>query len=169
MAALPQLITVEAFRRLPEGEHECELHFGEVVAMTRLKHRHLNEQLQLFEWLKPMLASFGRVAIEVPYRPFREFDLRVAAVSRDRWDAIDPDDNLHGAPELLIEVKSPFNTERQLRELVFICLGKRRAGILDRGRRAQVCHNISPRRRSRGLQFWRQHFSGRVRLRRTPV
>jgi Uma2 family endonuclease len=125
MAALPQLISVEQFRQLPDGEYQYELHHGEVVAMTRPKHRHLNLQLQLFELLKPRLKSFGRVAIEAPYRPFSEFDMRVAdvaAVSRTRWDAIDPDDNLYGAPELVIEVKSPSNTERQLRELASICL-----------------------------------------------
>jgi len=125
MAALPQLISVEQFRQLPDSEYAYELHHGEVVAMTRPKHRHLNLQLQLFELLKPKLKSFGRVAIEYPYRPFAEFDMRVAdvaAVSRARWDAIDPDDNLYGVPELVIEVKSPSNTERQLRELVSICL-----------------------------------------------
>ncbi|HEX3745691.1 MAG TPA: Uma2 family endonuclease [Bryobacteraceae bacterium] len=126
MAALPQLITVEEFRQLPESELAYELHFGEVVAMTRPKHRHVNLQLRLSDLLTPRLRSFGRVATEVPYRPFPEFDLRVAdvaAVSQARWDAIDPDDNLRGAPDLVIEVKSPSNTARQLRELVSICLG----------------------------------------------
>ena len=46
----------------------------------------------------------------------------MAVISHARWDAIDPDDDLHGAPELVIEVKSPSNTERQLRELASICL-----------------------------------------------
>jgi Uma2 family endonuclease len=127
MAALPQLISVEQFRQLPEGEYQYELHHGEVVAMTRPKHRHLNLQLQLFELLKPKMKSFGRVAIELPYRPLPEFELRVAdvaAVSLARWEVIDPDDNLHGTPELVIEVKSPSNTERQLRELVSTCVNK---------------------------------------------
>jgi Uma2 family endonuclease len=75
--------------------------------------------------LGPKLANFGAVRVEYPYRPLAEFELRaadVAAISRPRWDAIDPDDNLHGAPELVIEVKSPSNTDRQLRELVALCL-----------------------------------------------
>jgi Uma2 family endonuclease len=127
MAALPQLISVEQFRQLPEGELQYELHHGEVVAMTRPKHRHINLQLRLSRLLEPRLKSFGEVAIELPYRPFSEFDMRaadVAAISRVRWDAIDPDDNLYGTPELVIEVKSPSNSERQLRELVSICLNR---------------------------------------------
>jgi Uma2 family endonuclease len=125
MAALPQLISVEQFRQLPEGELLYELHSGEVVALTRPRARHWKLQLRLSRLLEPKLRNFGEVATEVPYRPVAEFELRaadVAAISRARWDAIDPDDNLHGAPELVIEVKSPSNTERQLRELVSLCL-----------------------------------------------
>jgi Uma2 family endonuclease len=141
MAALPQLITVEQFRQLPEGELQYELHHGEVVAMTRPKHRHLNLQHHLLRLLEPRLKSFGVVTIELPYRPFPEFDMRVAdvaAVSRAQWDAIDPDDNLHGVPDLAIEVKSPSNTERRLRELASICLnnGTREFWIVDIDRKS---------------------------------
>ena len=125
MAALPQLISVEQFRQLPKGELLYELHHGEVVALTRPRARHWKLQLRLSRLLEPKLKAFGEVATEVPYRPLAEFELRaadVAAISRARWDAIDPDDNLHGAPELVIEVRSPSNTERQLRELVTLSL-----------------------------------------------
>jgi Uma2 family endonuclease len=125
MAALPQLISVEQFRQLPEGEFLYELHYGEVVALTRPKARHWKLQHRLLTLLAPKLADFGVAGIECPYRPLAEFELRaadVAAISRARWDAIDPDDNLHGAPELVIEVKSPSNTERQLPELVALAL-----------------------------------------------
>jgi len=127
MAALPQLVSVEQFRQLPDGEYAYELHHGEVVAMTRPKSRHLELQDRLRMLLGPKLTEFGAVRIEYPYRPFAEFDLRiadVAAISLSRWGAVDPDDNLYGTPELVIEVKSPSNTERQLRELVSICLNR---------------------------------------------
>jgi Uma2 family endonuclease len=112
------------------------LHHGEVVALTRPRARHWKLQLRLARLLEPILKSFGEVATEVPYRPLPEFELRaadVAAISRARWDAIDPDDNLHGAPELVIEVKSPSNTERQLRELAATCLanGAREFWVVD--------------------------------------
>jgi hypothetical protein len=42
--------------------------------------------------------------------------------SRARWEKVDPDDNLRGAPELVIEVKSAWNTKRQLQQLAALCL-----------------------------------------------
>ena len=137
MAAFPDLISVAQFRQLPEGgEFAYELHYGEVVAVTRPRARHVKLQLRLSRLLQHKLDGFGEVATEVPFRPVAEFDLRsadVAAVSWARWDASDPDDNLRGAPELVIEVKSPSNTPRQLRELVALCLanGALECWVLD--------------------------------------
>ena len=126
MAALPNLMTVEQFRQLPEGgEFAYELHYGEVVAVTGPKFRHEKVQRRLISLLEPELQAFGEVTIELSYRAVTEFDLRVAdvaGVARRRWNTINPDDNLHGAPDLVIEVKSPSNTARQLRELVALCL-----------------------------------------------
>ena len=126
MAALPDLITVEQFRRLPErGEYCYELHQGAVVAVTRPKTRHIMQQVRFVDLLQPKLAGFGRVIMEFPYRPLPEFELRaadVALVSRERWSAADPDDNLHGAPELVIEVMSPSNTKAKPRDTISLCL-----------------------------------------------
>ena len=132
MAALPDvnldfsLMTVEQFRQLPEsGELVYELHHGEVVTLTRPKLRHEKIQRQLLRLLEPKLKGFGEVTMELAYRAIAEFDLRaadVAAVSWERWNASELDDNLHGAPDLVIEVKSPSNTARQLRQLVALCL-----------------------------------------------
>jgi Uma2 family endonuclease len=137
MATLPDLITVEQFRQLPKGgEFAYELHDGKVVALTRPKPRHWKLQRRLSRLLDPKLKAFGEVAIEVPFRPVAEFNLRaadVAVISHERWDAIDPDDDLRGAPELVIEIKSPSNTQRQLQELVRLCVanGAIECWILD--------------------------------------
>jgi Uma2 family endonuclease len=137
MAALPSLLTVAQFRELPEGgDFEYELHHGEVVALTRPKARHSKLQLHLQELLKPKLSAFGIVAVEWPYRPLAEFELRVAdvaVIAHARWDAIDLDDNLYGAPDLVIEVKSPSNSRKQLQALVALCLanGAVECWILD--------------------------------------
>jgi Uma2 family endonuclease len=125
MAALPNLVTVEQFRQLPEsGEFAYELHCGEVVAMTRPRAGHWDLQLRLMDMLREQLLQFT-IGIEFPFRPLPQFDLRaadVAAINRERYAAIDPEDNLHGAPDLVIEVKSPSNTPRRLQELASLCL-----------------------------------------------
>jgi Uma2 family endonuclease len=137
MAALPNMLTVAEFRELPEGgEFTYELHHGEVVPMTRPKARHSELQHALLDLLRVRLSHFGVVRIEWPYRALAEYDLRaadVAVISRDRWKAMDLDDNLYGAPDLVIEVKSPSNTQKKLREVVSLCLehGAREVWILE--------------------------------------
>jgi Uma2 family endonuclease len=132
---------VDQFRQLPKGgEFAYELHHGEVVAATRPKARHWGMQSHLVGLLELQLEAFGKVGMEMPYRPVAEFDLRaadVAAVSWERFDAIDPEDNLRGAPELVIEVKSPSNTPRQLQALAALCQasGSIEFWILDAGKK----------------------------------
>jgi Uma2 family endonuclease len=75
--------------------------------------------------LEALLGSFGVAGYEMAYRPLAEFDLRVADVAVASWERYrrtDPADNLRGAPELVIEVKSPANSKKQLRELAALCL-----------------------------------------------
>jgi Uma2 family endonuclease len=136
MAALPALITVEQFRQLPDDGRAYELHHGEVVCVTRPKSKHFKMQCHTVEVLQRKVRGFGRVVMELPYRPVAEFDLRVADVAfvaQLRWDEIDPEDNLRGAPDLVIEIKSPSNTNRELRELASLCLanGARQFWIAD--------------------------------------
>ncbi|HEX4809254.1 MAG TPA: Uma2 family endonuclease [Bryobacteraceae bacterium] len=124
MAALPVLITVEELRTIDTPER-CELHHGAIVPVTAPASKHEKMQWRLRPLLQRRLSEAWIVATEIAYRPVPQFELRrgdVIVVSKARWDGMNPDDNLHGAPELVIEVKSPSNTRRQLRELASLCL-----------------------------------------------
>ena len=142
MAALPDLITVAQFRELPErGDVSYELHHGEVVAVTRPRKGHVSLQMRIMRLLDARLQSFGEVVVECPYRPVVEFEFRVAdvaAVARERWDAVDPESDLYGAPDLVVEVKSPSNTRTQLQELVTLCLanGAVQCWIVDQSKQS---------------------------------
>lgn len=120
-------MTVEEFRELPldDGPWLHELHRGEVVTSPRPKASHYKLQKQLERLLETRARDLGVVGIEMPFRAVPQLDLRaadVAFVSRKRWDAIDPDDNLHGSPEMVIELKSDSNTWPELRERAALCL-----------------------------------------------
>jgi Uma2 family endonuclease len=142
MAALPNILTVAEFRELPEGgEFTYELHHGEVVPVTRPSLGHWTIQKRLARLLESRLNQFGEVGTEFAYRPLSEYDLRaadVAAASHERMDATDPRDNLRGAPDLVIEVKSPSNTRKKLSEVVSLCLatGAREVWIVEPDRRS---------------------------------
>jgi Uma2 family endonuclease len=127
MTALPSLITVERFRNMPDDGRRYELHYGEVVEVAYPKQKYYDMQERLIEVLVARLPRSWKVSVEFPYRVWAEFELRfadVAVVSEARRAATDPEDNLHGAPELVIEVKSPSSTREELRELAALCLAK---------------------------------------------
>ena len=55
--------------------------------------------------------------MEFAFRALPEHELRVADVafvSRERLNNTDPDDNLHGAPDVVVEVFSPSNTVAEI-------------------------------------------------------
>jgi len=120
------LITVDQYRQLPDREDVVqELHWGMVVTMSRPKIKHAKLQSRLVRLLRPKAEHLGVVETEVAFRALPEYDLRgadVAFVSQERWDATPDDDNLHGSPELVIEVLSPSNTRAEMREKAALCL-----------------------------------------------
>lgn len=126
MATSSALMTVEQFRALPEPtEGYYELHHGVPVLMTRPKHKHWMIQHRLLRLLDPLAAGRGVLGIEFAFRPLPEHELwcaDVAYASGDRAEAIDPEDNLFGAPELVIEVLSPSNTVSEINEREAMCL-----------------------------------------------
>jgi hypothetical protein len=93
-------------------------------------------QYRLVELLRPKVANLGVVAAEVPFRALPEYDLRaadVAFVSRARWEGADPNDNLYGSPELVIEVLSPSNTKAEIREkaALYLSTGAEEFWVVD--------------------------------------
>ena len=144
MASVTPTITVEEFRRLPEdsGPVYHELRHGEVVAVTRPKLKHSLIQRNLRELLTSLAEPGSYVDTEVAFRPLPEHELWVADVAyicAERFRHADPDDNIRGAPELVVEVLSPSNTAADINEKVGICLanGSRELWVVDPGR-AQV-------------------------------
>jgi Uma2 family endonuclease len=135
--AEPLLLTVEQYRQLPSREDVIqELHWGQVVNLTRPKMRHSRIRYKLVELLRPKVESRGIIAAEVAFRALPEYDLRgadVAFVSQKRWDAADGDDNLQGSPELVIEVLSPSNTKTEMREkaALYLSTGAQEFWVVD--------------------------------------
>src|SRR5581483_2323040 len=125
MAATTGLMTVEQLRRLPEtGEFYYELRHGEAVAVTRPKLKHTLIQLRLRDLLAQAAPSMV-TATEFPFRALPEYELReadVALIARNRLEKADPNDNLHGAPELVVEVLSPSNTVAEMNDKEKLCL-----------------------------------------------
>ena len=121
------LMTVDEFRQLPEppGEYTYELHHGELVKVTKPKLKCFVLQSHLRNLLSPMIPEGGFVEIEFAFRPFPEHDMRVADVafvSPERWRQVSLDDNLHGAPELVVEVLPPSNTAQEMYDKEQLCL-----------------------------------------------
>jgi Uma2 family endonuclease len=121
-----RLVTVEEFRKLPEEDgFYSELRRGEVRSLTRPKYRHYSIQRRLRRLLENLAPSNGLVDTEFVFRAVAEYELRVADVvyvSGERERSIDPDDNLHGAPDIVIEVLSPSNTPEEISEKKKLCL-----------------------------------------------
>jgi Uma2 family endonuclease len=108
--------TVEQFRA-SETPEQCELHVGEIVPVTPPAPKYVKMHLHLRRLLERALSNAWVVSNRVAYRPMSEYELwrgDVVAISKARWDAIDPNDDLHGTPELVIDARSPLNRPRPL-------------------------------------------------------
>lgn len=162
----PILMTVDEYRQLPDREDVVqELHFGMVVTLSRPKMEHLKLHSRLARLLRPKADDLGVVEIEVPFRALPEYDLRgadVAFVARQRWEATPDDDNLHGSPELVIEILSPSNTKKEIHEKAVLCLSsgalefwvidaKRRNVTVTAKDRAPVAYRVGDRNENKIL------------------
>lgn len=136
-AADPLLMTVEQFRELPEREDVIqELQWGQVVNLAPPKMGHTKIQSRLVRLLRPKAEHLGVVESEIGFRALPEYELRVADVafvSRERWDSTDDNDNLHGSPDLVIDVLSPSNTKAEMKEkaVFFLSTGAKEFWVVD--------------------------------------
>jgi Uma2 family endonuclease len=120
------MMTVEEFRVLPDVPGKrLELHDGAVFGMVFPSLRHWTVQGRLVRLLQPELQKYGVVGTELGFRPTPEYNLwaaDVAFVRHERAQTVDPDDNLHGAPDFVIEVASPSNTASEFDHRERVCL-----------------------------------------------
>jgi len=142
MAATVGQLTVEDFRKLPEdsGGVYHELRHGEIVTVTRPKLKHSLIQRSLRRLLEQIAEPESLVDIEVAFRPLREHELwaaDVAYLSAERFKQADPEDNIHGAPDIVIEVLSPSNTVAEIYDKEKLCLenGSKQFWVVDPDRR----------------------------------
>ena len=141
-ATTSHLMTVEEFQKLPEdsGSVHHELRHGEIVAVTRPKLKHTLIQRNLRRMLEQAAEPDSLVETEVAFRALPEYDLRVADVaylSAARFAATDPNDNIQGAPDLVIEVLSPSNSAAEIYDKEKLCLenGAKEFWVVDPDRR----------------------------------
>jgi Uma2 family endonuclease len=91
-------------------------------------------------YLQPIAEPASLVDTEMAFRPLPEYELWVADIaylSPARFAEVDPEDNVRGAPDLVIEVLSPSNTADDMIERERICLdnGAREFWVVDQKRR----------------------------------
>ena len=142
MAATISQLTVEEFRRLPEDSEAVyhELRHGQIVTVTRPNLKHSLIQRNLRELLRAMAPSGSYVDTEMAFRALPEYELRVADVaylSAERFQQADREDNIHGAPDIVVEVLSPSNTVAEIYDKEKLCLenGAMQFWVIDPDRR----------------------------------
>jgi hypothetical protein len=136
------LITVAEYERIPERSETFyyELHHDELVKAFRPPIGRYKAQRRLRQLLEGPAGDAGVVVTYIAFRPLPEYEVwaaDVAFVSKDRWERIDPDGYLRGAPELVIEILSPSNTAEEILDKEKTCLegGCREFWVVNEKRR----------------------------------
>jgi Uma2 family endonuclease len=133
-----RLMTFEEFGKLPDHPHglRYELRHGEPFLEAPPKHDHYQIQQRLVRLLMQPVGNAGEVGTEMGFKPLPQYEYwyaDVAFLSRQRWDKTPGTGNIGGSPELVIEVLSPSNTAREMRDRRKFCLetGSREFWIVD--------------------------------------
>ena len=104
--------------------------------MTAPKVKHRLIQRNLRRLLEDVADQGSYVDSEVGFRPLPEYEYweaDVAYISADRYRLADPESNIQGAPDLVIEVLSPSNTAAEIMDREQTCLtnGSREFWVVD--------------------------------------
>jgi Uma2 family endonuclease len=123
--SIPRLFTVEEYERIPDPPGgRYELHHGELAFVTYPVREHGDLQRRLQELLQTAAQPAGYlVAVEYPYRPLPQCEVwgaDVACILRSRHRSADK--WVVGSPELVVEVKSPSNTQAELHDKAMTAL-----------------------------------------------
>jgi Uma2 family endonuclease len=137
MSTTSALMTVEEFRKLkdPPGFY-LELHHGEVVQLGFPNSKHRRLQKKVTDIFLRINGRYGVAEYEFIFRPKPEHELwaaDVGFVTHERYDAMDPEDNLVGSPDIAVEVLSPSNTKLGILEKKTLCLatGSQQFWVVD--------------------------------------
>ena len=127
MASTPtRLMTFAEFERLPDPPGgRYELHHGELIFVAPPKHRRYHIQRRLERLLDAAAGNLWVAGIEMPFRakPEHEFWYAdVGVLSAKQYASVDPDGNIQGAPDLVIEVLSPSNAVAEMLDRRQTCL-----------------------------------------------
>ena len=118
-------MTFEEFEQLPESEFRQELRHGELFELPPPRPKHYDIQLRLRDFIFAVAGPAAIVGTEFGFKPREQFEFWIADVAyttRERWKNCLATAGFFGAPELVIEVLSPSNSVREMRERRTICL-----------------------------------------------
>ena len=118
-------MTFEEMEQLPEFKgFRQELHHGELAEMPLPKFGHYSVQLRLRD-LIAKAAPEAVVGMEFGFKPLPQYEYWIADVAyttRERAQKVPRKGYFEGVPELVIEVLSPSNSAKEMRERRKICL-----------------------------------------------
>jgi len=126
-ATITDLITWDAFEKIPGDAMHREILQGDLVVLPPPKSRHTLIAHNTAEALRPIKESrLGKVLIEAGYKlsdnPPTWIQPDISVLTPDRIEAPSPDGYFHGGPELAIEIVSPSETARDLNRKIDLLL-----------------------------------------------
>src|SRR3989442_13876076 len=114
------ILTLEQFQQLPDDDMQHELDEGELIVMPPPKPGHGRGQAKIAHLLRDFVKrhSLGEVFTETGYLlrtgPWTVRAPDVSFLCSARASQVQPDEYIHGAPDLAIEIVSASDTAAQM-------------------------------------------------------